>query len=74
MMIAVICLSVVVLVTLIIHSNIEHRLRKEWAEERQQLLDRIQAPSYDHLKHHEVRVIKAKQPEKEKPPDLLDPM
>lgn len=28
-------------------------------EERQKLLDRIQAPSYDSLKHHEVKVIKA---------------
>lgn len=32
-------------------------------EERQKLLDRIQAPSYDHLKHHEVRVIKAQKEE-----------
>lgn len=38
-----------------------------WNRERQQLLDRIQAPSYDHLKHHEVRIIKAQNNEKEPP-------
>jgi hypothetical protein len=40
---------------------------EEWKVERQQLLDRIQAPSYDHLKHHEVKVIKAQNNEKEPP-------
>lgn len=38
-----------------------------WNAERQQLLDRIQAPSFDHLKHHEVKVIKAQNNEKEPP-------
>jgi hypothetical protein len=40
---------------------------KEWDTERKQLLDRIQAPSYDHLKHHEVKIIKAQNNEKEPP-------
>lgn len=44
----------------------EHGL---WLRERQHLLDRIQAPSYDHLKHHEARIIKAgKEPVKETNP------
>ncbi|XEC97040.1 hypothetical protein AB6A23_11145 [Paenibacillus tarimensis] len=42
--------------------------REQWREERQQLLDRIQAPSFDHLKHHEVKVIKAQNGAKEPPP------
>jgi hypothetical protein len=46
--------------------------RADWAKERQQLLDRIQAPSFDHLKHHEVKVIKAQQGERE--PPKLDPL
>lgn len=41
--------------------------RDTWKQERQQLLDRIQAPSFDHLKHHEVKVIKAQNNEKEPP-------
>lgn len=43
-----------------------------WETERQQLLDRIQAPSFDHLKHHEVRVIKAQNGTKDPPP--LEPL
>lgn len=35
--------------------------KAEWHKERQQLLDRIQAPSFDHLKQQEVKVIKAQQ-------------
>lgn len=51
----------------------EHRKDLEdWNRERQQLLDRIQAPSFDHLKHHEVKVIKALNNEREPPP--LDPL
>lgn len=46
--------------------------REIWRQERQQLLDRIQAPSFDHLKHHEVKVIKAKNGEKEPVP--LEPL
>lgn len=38
-----------------------------WAIERQQLLDRIQAPSFDHLKQAEIRIIKAQSGEKEPP-------
>jgi hypothetical protein len=45
--------------------------REHWNKERQQLLDRIQAPSFDHLKQAEVRVIKAsKEPAKE--PNTLE--
>lgn len=39
--------------------------RVAWNEERQQLLDRIQAPSFDHLKQAEIRMVKA---QKEEPP------
>jgi adenylate kinase len=41
--------------------------RDGWHIERQQLLDRIQAPSYDVMKHHEVKIIKAQNNEKEPP-------
>jgi adenylate kinase len=37
--------------------------RKQWQIERQQLLDRIQAPTFDHLKQAEVRIIKAQKEE-----------
>lgn len=37
-------------------------------EERQKLLDRIQAPSFDHYKQAEVKVIKA---QKEEPKDTI---
>ncbi|AHV96148.1 hypothetical protein [Paenibacillus sabinae] len=47
--------------------------REKWNEERQQLLDRIQAPSYDHLKHHEVKIIKA-QKEDKKDETRLEPV
>ena len=33
--------------------------RQDWAIERQQLLDRIQSPSFAEYKHQEVKVIKA---------------
>jgi hypothetical protein len=39
--------------------------RQQWAAERQKLMDRVQAPSFDHLKQAEVRIIKA---QKEEPP------
>jgi hypothetical protein len=42
--------------------------RAAWKEERQQLLDRIQAPSFDHLKQAEVRVIRAQKEEKKEQP------
>jgi predicted CopG family antitoxin len=38
-------------------------------EERQKLIDRIQAPSFDHLKHAEIRKIKA---EKEEPVERVE--
>ena len=31
-----------------------------WREERQQLLDRIQAPTFSEYKHQEAKIIKAK--------------
>lgn len=37
--------------------------RQQWAMERQQLLDRIQAPSFDHLKQAEIRLVKAQKEE-----------
>lgn len=55
-----------------IRKDQEYRKEREaWHTERQQLLDRIQAPSFDHLKQAEVRVIKAsKEPAKE--PNTLE--
>lgn len=48
--------------------EIKHE-RAAWQVERQQLLDRIQAPSFDHLKQAEVRVIKtSKEPAKDPNP------
>lgn len=41
--------------------------RAAWKEERQQLLDRIQAGSFAEYKTQEVRVIKAQTGEKEPP-------
>jgi flagellar motility protein MotE (MotC chaperone) len=34
--------------------------REAWTNERQQLLDRIQSPTFAEYKHQEVKVIKAK--------------
>lgn len=42
--------------------------RQQWAIERQKLMDRVQAPSFDHLKQAEVRVIKAQKEDKPLPP------
>jgi uncharacterized membrane protein YhiD involved in acid resistance len=39
--------------------------RIEWRNERKELTDRIMAPSFDHLKQAEIRIIKA---QKEEPP------
>jgi hypothetical protein len=38
--------------------------RETWHEERKELLDRIQAPSFAEYKHQEVRVMKAQKEEK----------
>ena len=46
--------------------------RTAWTIERQQLLDRIQAPSFSEMKHAEVKVIKAQQGVKEPVP--LEPV
>ncbi len=46
--------------------------REEWRTERQQLLDRIQAPTFAEYKHAEVKVIKAQNGEKE--PASLEPL
>lgn len=47
----------------------DNRLHVEsWQEERQKLLDRIQAPSFSHFKEAEVKVIKA---QKEEPKDTI---
>lgn len=42
--------------------------REQWHKERQQLLDRIQAPSFSHFKEAEVKVIKAQREEKSEEP------
>jgi len=49
--------------TLLIHKWSEGEI--QWQAERQQLLDRIQAPSFDHLKQAEIRLVNA---QKEEPP------
>jgi hypothetical protein len=51
--------------TIYVNDKAKSAERQQWAVERQQLLDRIQAPSFDHLKQAEIRVIKA---QKEEPP------
>jgi hypothetical protein len=44
--------------------NVIHTKERQWKEERQQLLDRIQAPSFAEYKQAEVKVIKAQKEEK----------
>jgi len=46
--------------------------REAWTSERQQLLDRIQAPSFGELKQAEVKTIKAQQGVKDPVP--LEPV
>lgn len=46
--------------------------REAWLTERHQLLDRIQAPTFNELKHAEIKVIKAQQGIKE--PEPLEPL
>lgn len=46
--------------------------RSLWMQERQHLLDRIQAPSFGEMKQAEVKIIKAQQGHKEPPP--LEPL
>ncbi|WP_339317932.1 hypothetical protein [Paenibacillus sp. FSL R10-2734] len=66
-------LAVIIVIQIIYADRLDSRRRKyadelcdrwiterdKWNVERQQLLDRIQAPTYDHLKHHEAKIIKA---------------
>jgi hypothetical protein len=47
--------------------EIHHSNYVQWDDERQNLLDRIQAPSFAEYKHQEVKVIKAQTGEKEPP-------
>ncbi|MDG0791925.1 hypothetical protein OMP38_14490 [Cohnella ginsengisoli] len=50
----------------------DHRRHVEsLQEERQKLLDRIQAPSFDHYKQAEVKVIKAQKEEPKREGDLI---
>lgn len=46
--------------------------KDKWGIERQLLLDRIQAPSFDHLKHAEVKILKAQSGEKEPPKPVME--
>jgi hypothetical protein len=58
-----------------IRKDNEHRKEKEqWNAERQQLLDRIQAPSFDHLKHHEAKILKASKETTKKEEMRLEPV
>jgi len=52
------------------HSRELAEMREAWACERQQLLDRIQAPSFAELKQAEVKIIKAQQGREPEPPPL----
>lgn len=45
--------------------------REEWADERQRLLDRIQAPSFAEYKQAEVKTIRAKSGEPPVGPPLI---
>lgn len=49
-----------------------NRERNEWARERKELMDRVQAPSFTEYKQAEVKVIKAQKEEKEAPPIVLE--
>lgn len=67
--VAVVFLAVL-LCGVILYTRQQDRFEKEregWSKERRDLMDRIQAPSFDHYKSAEVRVIKAQQPQEEKP-------
>lgn len=68
MLSAVICALLV-----FIHNDRKGHLRhvESLQEERQKLLDRIQAPSFDHYKHAEVKVIKAQKEEPKKESELI---
>lgn len=75
----VVCLSGLIVVIQSRHNELlmamsikSFEKEQTWNAERQQLLDRIQAPSYDVMKHHEVKIIKAKNNEKE--PEKLEVM
>lgn len=50
------------------HNRNVEGLQSAWKDERQQLLDRIQAPSFEHYKQAEVKVIKA---QKDDPPKTV---
>lgn len=54
--------------------RVDHRRHIEsLQEERQKLLDRIQAPSFEHYKQAEVKVIKAQKDDKQ-PETRLEPV
>lgn len=46
--------------------------RESWNKERQQLIDRIQAPSFAEYKHAEITKVKVENKAKEKPEDKLE--
>lgn len=45
--------------------------RQLWHKERQMLIDRIQAPSFDHYKHAEAKIIKAQKEEPKRESELI---
>ncbi|MNV90721.1 hypothetical protein D3C71_1851310 [compost metagenome] len=58
------------LLIFIYYDRKDHRRHVEsLQDERQKLLDRIQAPSFDHYKQAEVKLVKA---QKEQPKDTLE--
>lgn len=71
---ACVCLAILFgwIVTAYISGERHNEEREAWGKERQQLLDRIQAPTFTEYKQAEVKVIRAQNGEK--PPQPLDPL
>lgn len=72
-------LGVIILALLIImyaqqqalYDHIE-TLTEQWQEERSQLLDRIQAPTFSEYKNAEIKMVKAQKEEEPKPSFILE--
>jgi hypothetical protein len=54
------------------HSRFVDLLYKDFDEERQRLLDRIQAPTFGEYKQAEIRMVKAQKDEEPKPSFVLE--
>jgi predicted Holliday junction resolvase-like endonuclease len=54
-----------------LHDHIEN-LNEQWQQERAQLLDRIQAPTFGEYKQAEIKMVKAQKDEEPKPSFILE--